>query len=41
MKEVELKMNEQEKYEIIEELVDHNGSKNQASKKTWYIKKTN
>ena len=41
MKEVELKMNEQEKYEIIKELVDHNGSKNRTSKKTWYIKKTN
>ena len=33
MKEVKLKMNEQEKYEIIKELVDHNGNKNRASKK--------
>ena len=33
MKEVELKMNEQEKYKIIKKLVDHNGSKNRASKK--------
>lgn len=33
MKEVKLKMNEQEKYEIIKELVDHNGDKNRASKK--------
>ena len=33
MKEVKLKMNEQEKYEVIKELVDHNGNKNRASKK--------
>ena len=33
MKEVKLKMNEQEKYEIIKELVDHNGNKNRAGKK--------
>lgn len=28
-----LRMNEQEKYEVIKELVDHNGNKNRASKK--------
>ena len=28
MKEVKLRMNEQEKYEVIKELVDHNGNKN-------------
>ena len=33
MRKVELRMNEQEKYEIIKELVDHNGNKNRASKK--------
>ena len=33
MRKVELRMNEQEKYEVIKELVDHNGSKNRASKK--------
>lgn len=33
MKEVKLRMNEQEKYEVIKELVDHNGNKNRASKK--------
>ena len=33
MRKVELKMNEKEKYEIIKELVDHNGNKNRASKK--------
>ena len=27
MKEVKLRMNEQEKYEVIKELVDHNGNK--------------
>ena len=26
-------MNEKEKYEVIKELVDHNGNKNRASKK--------
>ena len=26
MKEVKLRMNEQEKYEVIKELVDHNGN---------------
>ena len=29
----ELRMNEQEKYEVIKKLVDHNGNKNLASKK--------
>lgn len=33
MRKVELKMNEQEKYEVIKELVDHNGNKNRASKR--------
>ena len=33
MRKVELRMNELEKYEIIKELVDHNGNKNRASKK--------
>ena len=27
MRKVELRMNEQEKYEVIKELVDHNGNK--------------
>ena len=30
---VELRMNELKKYEVIKELVDHNGNKNRASKK--------
>ncbi len=33
MRKVELRMKELEKYEIIKELVDHNGNKNRASKK--------
>jgi len=33
MRKVELRMNEQLKYEVIKELVDHNGNKNRASKK--------
>lgn len=33
MRKVELRMNEKEKYEIIKELVDHNGNKNRASKR--------
>ena len=33
MRKVDLRMNEQEKYEVIKELVDHNGNKNRASKK--------
>ena len=33
MRKVELKMNEQEKYEVIKDLVDHNGNKNRAAKK--------
>ena len=33
MRKVELRMNKQEKYEVIKELVDHNGNKNWASKK--------
>lgn len=33
MKEVKLRMKEQEKYEVIKELVDHKGNKNRASKK--------
>ena len=33
MRKVELRMKEKEKYEIIKELVDHNGNKNRAAKK--------
>lgn len=33
MRKVELRMNEQEKYKAIKELVEHNGNKNRASKK--------
>ena len=33
MRKVELRMNEKEKYEIIKELVDHNGNKHRASMK--------
>ena len=33
MKEVKLRMKEQEKYDVIKELVDHKGNKNRASKK--------
>ena len=33
MRKVELRMNEKEKYDVIKELVDHNGNKNRASKK--------
>lgn len=33
MRKVELRMKEKEKYEVIKELVDHNGNKNRASKK--------
>ena len=33
IRKVELRMNEKEKYEVIKELVDHNGNKNRASKK--------
>ena len=33
MRKVELRMNEQEKYEVIKELVDHNGNKNRAALK--------
>ena len=33
MRKVELRMNEQVKYEVIKDLVDHNGNKNRASKK--------
>lgn len=33
MRKVELRMNEKEKYEVIKELVDHNGNKKRASKK--------
>lgn len=33
MRKVELRMNEQLKYDVIKELVDHNGNKNRASKK--------
>ena len=33
MRKGELRMNEQEKYDVIKELVDHNGNKNRAAKK--------
>ena len=33
MRKVELRMNEQLKYETIKELIDHNGNKNRACKK--------
>ena len=33
MRKVELRMNEKEKYNVIKELVDHNGNKNRAAKK--------
>jgi len=33
MRKVELRMNEQLKYDVIKELVNHNGNKNRASKK--------
>ena len=33
MRKVELRMNEQMKYEVIKDLVDHNGNKNKASRK--------
>lgn len=33
MRKVELRMNEQQKYEIIKELVEHKGNKNRAAKK--------
>ena len=33
MRKVVLRMNEQEKYDVIKELVDHNGNKNRACKK--------
>ena len=33
MRKVKLRMNEQEKYEVIKELVDHNGNKNRACEK--------
>ena len=33
MRKVELRMNEQEKYDVIKELVDHNGNKNRACEK--------
>ena len=33
MRKVELRMNEQQKYETIKELIEHNGNKIRASKK--------
>lgn len=33
MRKVELRMKEKEKYDVIKELVDHNGNKNRAAKK--------
>ena len=37
MKEVKLRMNEQEKYNIIKELVDHNDNKNELVKSSVYL----
>ena len=33
MRKVELRMNEQYKYDVIKELVDHKGNKNKAAEK--------
>ena len=33
MRKVDLRMKEQQKYDVIKDLVDHNGNKNRASKK--------
>ena len=33
MRKVNLRMKEQNKYEVIKELVDHNGNKNRAKEK--------
>ena len=33
MRKAVLRMNEKEKYDVIKELVDHNGNKNRAAKK--------
>ena len=35
MRKVELRMNEKEKYEVIKELVNHNGNKKTNSKKNF------
>ncbi len=32
MRKIKLRMNKKEKYEVIKELVDHNGNKNRATK---------
>ena len=37
MRKVELRMNELQKYEVIKELVDHNGNKNRAAKNSVYL----
>jgi len=39
MRKVELRMNEQEKYDVIKELVDHNGNKERAAKKLGMTKR--
>ena len=39
MRKVVLRMNEQEKYDVIKELVDHNGKKKRAAKKFFKILK--
>ena len=39
MRKVELRMNEKEKYDVIKELVDHNGNKNRAAMKLGISKK--
>ena len=36
MRKVELRMNEKEKYEVIKELVDHNGNKIEQLKNSVY-----
>lgn len=36
MRKVELRMNEKEKYEVIKELVDHNGNKTEQLKNSVY-----
>ena len=40
MRKVELRMNEQRKYEEIKNLVDHGGNKKKSCIKTRYISKT-
>lgn len=37
MRKVELRMNELQKYDVIKELVDHNGSKTELLKNSVYL----